>query len=158
MSCFRDISLQQFGRLVPSYPIGRVGKRIYWACLCDCGNTKVVPVYALGSGRTKSCGCLRSETSARTGAISGPRNCMKNGVRFLGMRGKDSPAFKHGHSTRISGQSHVYVAWSGMVRRCKNPNHPHFAYYGGANPPVKVCERWLDFQNFLADMGEPPSS
>lgn len=31
------------------------------ACVCDCGNTKSVPINRLKSGAVKPCGCLRSE-------------------------------------------------------------------------------------------------
>lgn len=31
--------------------------RIYWDCICDCGNTKVVSGTSLRTGRTKTCGC-----------------------------------------------------------------------------------------------------
>lgn len=41
-----------------------------------------------------------------------------------------------------------------MVRRCANPQQPHFKDYGGRG--IRVCERWLRFENFLADMGERP--
>ena len=41
-----------------------------------------------------------------------------------------------------------------MIARCYNPKHPRFADYGGRG--ITVCERWLTFANFLADMGEPP--
>jgi hypothetical protein len=45
-----------------------------------------------------------------------------------------------------------------MLQRCLNPNNIGFMNYGGANPPVTVCERWLDFRKFLADMGERPEN
>jgi hypothetical protein len=41
-----------------------------------------------------------------------------------------------------------------MKQRCLNPNQIGFANYGGRG--VRVCGRWLDFANFLADMGERP--
>lgn len=41
-----------------------------------------------------------------------------------------------------------------MVRRCTNPKHEAFELYGGAG--VMVCERWLSFENFIADMGLRP--
>lgn len=44
--------------------------------------------------------------------------------------------------------------WLGVKQRCLNPKNPQFARYGGRG--IEICERWLSFQNFYADMGEPP--
>lgn len=41
-----------------------------------------------------------------------------------------------------------------MVQRCTNPAKPNWPNYGGRG--ITVCDRWLDFTNFLADMGEKP--
>lgn len=41
-----------------------------------------------------------------------------------------------------------------MRSRCHNRNVPDFVRYGGRG--IRVCERWDAFENFLADMGEPP--
>jgi hypothetical protein len=46
----------------------------------------------------------------------------------------------------------MYGAWQGMIGRCHNPNHSSYHQYGARG--VYVCERWRDFANFLADMGE----
>jgi hypothetical protein len=41
-----------------------------------------------------------------------------------------------------------------MIQRCTNSKLPKFKNYGGRG--ITVCERWLSFANFLADMGECP--
>ena len=43
-----------------------------------------------------------------------------------------------------------------MKSRCKNPKHLHYPSYGGRG--IEVCERWRLFENFYADMGDPPTS
>lgn len=42
-----------------------------------------------------------------------------------------------------------------MKQRCLNPRCDAFPQYGGAG--ITICERWLSFENFLADMGERPN-
>lgn len=42
-----------------------------------------------------------------------------------------------------------------MMTRCSNPNRAQWKDYGGRG--IKVCERWHDFSNFLADMGVRPA-
>jgi hypothetical protein len=49
----------------------------------------------------------------------------------------------------------TYRTWEAMKRRCLNPKSTQWKYYGGRS--IAVCERWLVFDNFLADMGERPS-
>jgi len=39
-------------------------KTIKWICRCDCGNEKIVDGYALRSGKSRSCGCLRAEINS----------------------------------------------------------------------------------------------
>lgn len=48
----------------------------------------------------------------------------------------------------------AYSAWINAKARCTRESHPVFAHYGGRG--IRVCERWLRFEHFLADMGEPP--
>lgn len=48
-----------------------------------------------------------------------------------------------------------YRAWAAMKRRCLNPNDPAFKHYGARG--IGVCEEWLSFKAFIADMGPKPS-
>lgn len=41
-----------------------------------------------------------------------------------------------------------------MLNRCHNATHDAFKNYGGRG--IRVCERWLTFDNFLDDMGPRP--
>lgn len=82
----------------------------------------------LRDGRRVSCGCLKLE-------------------KLL------ARSTKHGNKPRTGG-SRVWNSWSNMMQRCTNPNHPRYGDWGGRG--ITVDPRWLDFANFLADMGEPP--
>lgn len=43
-----------------------------------------------------------------------------------------------------------------MKTRCSRSTDPGYKNYGGRG--ITVCDRWLEsFENFLADMGEPPT-
>ena len=49
----------------------------------------------------------------------------------------------------------AYKSWQKMRDRCHNTGSEHFERYGGRG--IKVCERWNDFANFYADMGDRPA-
>lgn len=49
----------------------------------------------------------------------------------------------------------LYRRWYGMISRCSNPKHHKYKYYGARG--IKVCDRWLDFRNFVVDVGMPPT-
>jgi hypothetical protein len=48
-----------------------------------------------------------------------------------------------------------YLVWYTMKMRCTNPKYEKFAIYGARG--IAVCDRWLGFANFIADMGPRPS-
>jgi len=41
-----------------------------------------------------------------------------------------------------------------MKARCLNRRNKGYKRYGGRG--ITVCERWMKFENFIADMGKPP--
>lgn len=56
---------------------------------------------------------------------------------------------KHGQS-----RTREYDAWHHMKIRCLDKTYPQYKDYGGRG--ISICERWLDFENFLEDMGKCP--
>ncbi len=62
---------------------------------------------------------------------------------------------KHGDATH-SARAPEYRIWSLVVQRCTNPNNPAYPAYGGRG--ITVCQRWLSYENFIADMGRRPSA
>lgn len=93
---------------------------------CDCGNEITAYLGNVKRGNTKSCGCFRKKHSSEKSTI-------------------------HGRSKL---HDRAYKSWTHMRARCFNPNDAKFPDYGGRG--ITVCERWASFENFIADMGEPP--
>ena len=57
---------------------------------------------------------------------------------------------KHGGS-----DTSEYHTWEQIVQRCTNKDSPRYKTYGGRG--ITVCERWLEFENFIRDMGPRPT-
>ena len=57
-------------------------------------------------------------------------------------------------TTHGQSRTKLYKAWKGMKDRCLNPKADRYADYGGRG--ITICERWMLFENFYADMGERP--
>lgn len=86
---------------------------------------------------------------------------MPKGIHDSPVRGRyeRTPEHRQAQAERRRGHglSHTptYSAWSVMIQRCENSRHKDYRYYGGRG--ITVCERWHDFDAFLADMGERPA-
>jgi len=55
------------------------------------------------------------------------------------------------HGMKYTG---TYSSWSSAKDRATNPSSKDFHRYGAVG--IGMAERWLNFENFLADMGERP--
>lgn len=96
-----DLLGRQFGRLtVIKYGRTDHGKAM-WKCHCICGNDVIVASENLIQGKTKSCGCIRKEKTAKLKYSHG----------------------LHGHP--------LYRCWRNMLDRCQNPKNKEFNRYGG---------------------------
>ena len=97
---------------------------------CECGAEFVAFKSNVSRGHTRSCGCVRRRVTRER-------------------------SFKHGGKSG-GVRTRSYVAWVNMRARCENAARPDFMNYGARG--ITVCRRWMKFENFLADMGEPPEN
>jgi hypothetical protein len=111
------------------------------------GERTVSGHYATGSGGNKLLHCVcdagheswvrLSHLNAGTGGKCKSCHCKRIATR-------------HGESgSDISQSSPTYKAWVNMINRVNNDE----SY---VNRGITVCESWKIFENFKADMGEPP--
>lgn len=124
---FLNIAGERYGRLAAIRRTRQGPRReSYWLCRCDCGNEIEISLSNLRTGNSASCGCLRSEITTATSTT-------------------------HGHRV---GNTPEYESWSAMLARVRAKSGRRFEDYGARG--ITVCERWLLFENFLADMGTRP--
>lgn len=131
MPGFIDLTGQKFGRLTVIREISKEKRsRRKWLCKCDCKNNNEVIVRgdSLRGGSTRSCGCLQPEIAS---AINTKHSHASNGKR-----------------------TKTHNSWHMMIQRCTNPNYNRYKDYGGRG--IAICEEWLEFSNFLKDMGKRP--
>lgn len=96
---------------------------------CACGTEAERHKHHIFRGLSRSCGCLSKLLVSQANT-------------------------KHGQC-RTGKRTAAWRAWSSMKSRCLNPDDTSFPDYGGRG--ITVCKRWLDFSNFLSDMGECPT-
>ncbi|KAJ76039.1 hypothetical protein M222_0742 [Enterococcus faecalis AZ19] len=124
-SGLKDLTNRRFGRLTAlKLSEKRSGRKTFWDCVCDCGNTKTVRTDSLKSGAIQSCGCLKKE---------------QNKINLPKGQGR----LEHGLA-----RERIYHIWLGMIKRCENEEDSHFSSYGGRG--IKVCKEWHDVVMFTS--------
>lgn len=101
---------------------------------CDCGTEKLMSSFYIREGKLKSCGCLNEEYKRKS----------------------KSPNLKHGFALNDkSKRIPEYGIWSDMRKRCRDPNHISYKYYGGRG--ISVRNEWDSFESFITHMGKRPT-
>ncbi len=125
-----ELSGHVFGRLtVVSRADSTARKEARWNCLCECGKTTTVDSYKLRTGEIQSCGCWHRDRMIEVFTTHG--------------------------ATRARSMTPEYRTWISMRRRCRKIKDQDYRNYGGRG--IAVCQRWLSFDAFFADMGQRPS-
>ena len=178
-----DLSGHKFGRLTVIKFAHRKNSKRYWLCLCDCGQSKITTYNNLAYGQAKSCGCLKDQRADIAGkkfgrltvlnfiSVDKGRNsrwlCLcdcgnskiicqaalsRGSTKSCGCLNREIA--KERKLTHGKSSTKEYETWANMLGRCLNRTHPSYNNYGGRG--IKVCEQWLKFENFYADMGDKP--
>lgn len=128
-----DLSGRIFGNLtVIKISDDYIRGKARWLCKCKCGNTSIIFANNLVRGNTTSCGCHRKANNKIINITHGATATCTDKNKYPSS----------------------YKTWCSMKQRCYDKNLPQFKYYGARG--IIVCERWHDYSNFVADMGEPP--
>jgi hypothetical protein len=156
----------------------RIKDRKLYQCRCVCGAIFLVREEILKAAKSTSCRkCMYKTQEIKSGDKFGKWTivqeikteekrktyivqCECGFVRTqkaIRLRFGDSLACRTCGSTKHKmAHSKTYTTWESMIQRCTNPNNTNYKHYGARG--IKVCEIWLEFNNFIADMGERPEN
>ena len=91
---------ERYNKLLVIEEVGKQGNCRMFKCLCDCGNTTIVSMNNIRSGKIVSCGC--------------------NKLKKLLLRS----------TTHNQRHTHLYEIWKTLKQRCYNPKNQNYKNYG----------------------------
>lgn len=112
----KDITGLKFNRLLAVRPLDDrdLAGKLLWEFQCDCGNMHKANSSAVKCGNTKSCGCLRDDSTRE---------------RF---------------STHGMSGTKEYISWAHMLNRCFNENCKDYPTYGAVGIVAQESWRKFD--------------
>lgn len=165
----------------------RAPGKAMWDCICDCGNKRTLDAYYLSHhtkscgclNKLKRNHNFKDLTGMRFGLLSVISydkfeklplwlcKCDCGNIKSVYTQSlkkglTQSCGCLRSKITSIRSATHrlsatkIYRAWSKIKARCYNQDDPRYKTYGARG--ITVCKRWKhSFENFLEDMGQPPS-
>ena len=154
----------------------KIGNSIRWKCRCSCGRMAIIYYSALK--RQKSCGeCYKESIAAHIDETIGKKfnrltvlrqhpdrkgmwicrcDCGALHTCSIGALKSDSTKScgcirRERFMTHGQSDTRLYQTWLRMKRRCLDESNDKYKYYGGRG--IRVCRRWLRFEDFQSDMG-----
>ncbi len=82
--------------------------------------------------------------------MAGKHHSAEARAKLATYTGAKAASYKHGWAN-----TPTYWSWNAMKSRCTDPRNASYPTYGARG--ITVCERWAEFENFLADTGKRPS-
>jgi hypothetical protein len=110
-------------------PVKKTPKNSYYLVQCSCGAMREVISTILKKGKSTRC-----------------KECAQKRFHDKFINPPNKPFKYRGNPT--------HNTWRAMIQRCRTPSNNRYYCYGARG--ITVCERWLQFENFLEDMGERP--
>lgn len=132
---FRDLTGMRFGRLTVLRESEIESRKIYWECVCDCGNNAVILGDSLKQGHARSCGCLAEEIK-------------KNKSKEVEKTTSSVTRKPRANKTHGLSKNRIYREYQSMIQRCSPKYHCRNSYY---DKGIGVCEEWTGkggFENF----------
>lgn len=125
---------------------------------CYCGPDCIIPFGLCHCGCGNNTLLHKKNDAHRNGIKGNPQKFLRgHTLRENNLKSIDKQVIsrtRHGLRRR-GNENPTYLSWANMKARCLNPKNQKYKDYGGRG--ITICERWLQFDNFLADMGEKPN-
>lgn len=118
-------------------------------CACGCGEYAAVDEH-----RNRVSKYVSGHNARKAHPMKGKHHTEETKQALAEKSREQMAAMFPDRTTKAQRATGAYGSWSWMMSRCFQPWNASYPAYGGRG--ITVCERWRDFRNFYADMGDRP--